>query len=174
VLIESNIRYSFSNMQPEYFDPNNAGGQALLVFTYLAFFFSLRATLSSVLLADSGNLSEVCAHLSQRGSPPRLPKALVMHKATSHHEAPGGWRPVMCHCTLSTILTLPTFWHLHASVGFAMFLIGYLFAMASVTCTCMGNAVACIHNPHVMPCLNALASPAVNASIPVVKTDMKS
>ncbi|CAE7170063.1 unnamed protein product [Rhizoctonia solani] len=105
-VIESILLFFFSNIPAERLNPESAGGQALLVFTYLAFFFSLSATFSSLLLTDE--LGEVQVRAAQRASWLGPPEDLVIHedpsKLLTHYGVRKSWRPVMWHWFLMLIL----------------------------------------------------------------------
>ncbi|KAG8719771.1 hypothetical protein FRC09_010639 [Ceratobasidium sp. 395] len=99
-VIESVLLLFFSNLDPEKFNRDSAGGQALLVFTYLAFFFSISATFSSLLLTDE--LGEIHVRASQRASVLDPLDTMVIHEDTGdllkRYGARRTWKPVMWHC----------------------------------------------------------------------------
>lgn len=82
-------------------NPEGAGGQAVMVLTYLAFFFSISATFSSLLLTDE--LGELHVRASHRESKlVSLDSGVIYEDPSdllSRYGARKTWRPVMWHCT---------------------------------------------------------------------------
>ncbi|KAG8791375.1 hypothetical protein FRC12_009318 [Ceratobasidium sp. 428] len=65
-VIESILLFLIHGSSSERFDTENPGGKALLVLNYLAFFFGISATFSSLLLTDE--FGEIHVRASQRES----------------------------------------------------------------------------------------------------------
>lgn len=149
--------------------------QALLVFTYLAFFFSLSATFSSLLLTDE--LGEVQVRASQRESWLGPPEDLVIHedpsKLLNHFGARKTWRPVMWHCTsLDTLVSVAVDlkgWNFcrvfDAHVGIPLF--DWANARIRMGYGDLGNC-----NRHVLHCIDMLAPAPIDSSIPVVQAGL--
>ncbi|KAG9092183.1 hypothetical protein FS749_015937 [Ceratobasidium sp. UAMH 11750] len=98
-VIESILLFFFSSLDPEKVRRESAGGQALLVFTYLAFLFSVSATFSSLLLTDE--LGEIHVRASQRASVLDPLDTMVIHEDTGdllrRYGARRTWKPLMWH-----------------------------------------------------------------------------
>ncbi|QRV85688.1 hypothetical protein RhiJN_13706 [Ceratobasidium sp. AG-Ba] len=105
-VIESVLLFFFSSIGPDKLDSQSAGAQALFVFTYLAFFFSISATFSSLLLTDE--LGEIHVRASQRASTLIPLEAMDIHENTGEllkrYGARKTWKPVMWHWFIMLLL----------------------------------------------------------------------
>lgn len=144
-VIESILLFFFSNISPERLNRESAGGQALLVFTYLAFFLSLSATFSSLLLTDE--LGEVHVRASQRTSWLGSNETVVQQdpgKLLDHYGARKTWRPVMWH------------WFIMILLGYLCVigqLLTYVWIMESKA---VGIAMSCVASVCLLPLLSLL------------------
>lgn len=90
----------FSNLSSDSFDSSSPGRQALLVFTYLAFFSSISATFSSLLLTDE--FGELHVRASNRESTLNPLDNMIIHEdpgeLLKRYGVRSTWRPVMWHC----------------------------------------------------------------------------
>ncbi|KAG8791374.1 hypothetical protein FRC12_009317 [Ceratobasidium sp. 428] len=145
-VIESVLLLFFSNLDSEKFNRDSAGGQALLVFTYLAFFFSISATFSSLLLTDE--LGEIHVRASQRASVLDPLDTMVIHEDTGdllkRYGARRTWKPVMWH------------WFLMLLSGYLCLfgqLLAYIWIIESKT---VGIAMSCVAGFTLLPLLSIL------------------
>jgi hypothetical protein len=134
-VIQSVLLVFFNNLNPEKFNPDSPGGQALLVLTYLAFFFSISATFSSLLLTDE--FGEIHVRASQRESMLEPLDSMAIHEdqgeLLKRYGARRILKPVIWHCEHYSSLPLrnmvsPTI----VSTGFLMLLLGYLSLVAQL------------------------------------------
>ncbi|KAF8599075.1 hypothetical protein BDV93DRAFT_526368 [Ceratobasidium sp. AG-I] len=145
-VIESVFLMFFSNLSSERFDSKSPGGQALLVFTYLAFFSSISATFSSLLLTDE--FGEIHVRASNRESSLNPLENAVIHEhpgeLLKRYGVRSTWRPVMWH------------WFLMLVVGYLCIvgqLLTYIWIMESKA---VGIVMSCFAGFSLLPLLSIL------------------
>lgn len=145
-VIESVLLLFFSNISPEKMNPEGAGGQAVMVLTYLAFFFSISATFSSLLLTDE--LGELHVRASHRESKlVSLDSGVIYEDPSdllSRYGARKTWRPVMWHWFLMILLAY-------------LCLVGQILAYVwIIQSKAIGIAMSCVAGFTLLPLLSML------------------
>jgi hypothetical protein len=154
-----------SNISPEKLDRESPGGQALLVLTYLAFFFSISATFSSLLLTDE--LGEIHVRASQRASMLDPLDNMAIHEDTGdllkRYGARRTWKPVMWHCTYSFLHSCQAASLEIAFSGFLTLLFSYLCLVGQLLAYVwmieskpVGIAMSCVAGFSLLPLISVL------------------
>jgi hypothetical protein len=108
--IESQLLTFVKAIDPKKIEPSSAGFQALLILTYAAFFFSVSATVSSLILTDEyGELDLRAASRPQDGdvaAVEKLPTHNSIEKMFQTYGISWACRPVRLHCKCIQLLCL--------------------------------------------------------------------
>ena len=136
-----------------------------MVLTYLAFFFSISATFSSLLLTDE--LGELQVRASHRESTLVPLDSSIIYEDPSEllnrYGARKIWRPVMWHCTYSFALFYVASTSPLPFSGFLMIFLAYLCLVAQMLVyvwimqsKAVGIAMSCVASFSILPLLSIL------------------
>ncbi|KAG8791346.1 hypothetical protein FRC12_009485 [Ceratobasidium sp. 428] len=147
-VIESIFLVLVHNIGPERFNSESSGGKALLTLTYLAFFFAISATFSSLLLTDE--FGEIHVRASQRESMLEPLDQMIIHEGASKLLKRYGARRV----------TEPLIWHWTMMLlGGFLALIGQLIAYIWLMETRpIAIAISCMAGFALLPLLSLVSS----------------